>query len=31
LVVYTGRKWQQRELIKHRRVRVDGGVTGDGE
>ena len=31
LVVYTGRKWQQRELIKHRRVRVDVGVTGDGE
>ena len=33
LVIYAGRKWQQRELIKHRRVRVDvgGTVTDDGE
>jgi rod shape-determining protein MreD len=31
LVVYTGRKWQQRELIKHRRVRVGVGVTDDGK
>ncbi len=31
LVIYTGRKWQQRELIKHRRVRVDVGVTDDDE
>ena len=33
LVAYAGRKWQQRELIKHRRVRVDvgGTATDDGE
>ena len=31
LVIYAGRKWQERKLIKHRRIRVDAGVTDDGE